>query len=78
MKTVNIHEAKTPLSRLVEAVAAGEEVEIAPAGKPVARLVPIMAKGTVRFGALAERLRVPDDFDAPWPNDILASLTDPR
>lgn len=78
MKTVSVHGAKTHLSRVVEAVAAGEEVKIARAGKPVAGLVPIMAKGTVRFGALAGRLRVPDDFDAPWPNDVLASLTDPR
>jgi len=45
MKTVNIHEAKTHLSRLLAAVAAGEEIVIATAGKPVARIVPVAGPG---------------------------------
>jgi prevent-host-death family protein len=72
MSTVNIHEAKTHLSRLVDRAAAGEEITIAKAGKPVARLVPLSeAKPPVRFGTLAGVLRIPDDFDAPLPPDIL-------
>ncbi len=72
MSTVNIHEAKTHLSRLVDRAAAGEEITIARAGKPVAKLVPLSnAKQRVQFGTLAGILRVPDDFDAPLPSDAL-------
>ena len=75
MRTVNIHEAKTHLSRLVEDAAEGEEIVIAKAGKPVARLVPVKATGKKRkLGFLAGKLRVPDDFDAPLPEDILAEF----
>ena len=68
MLTVNVHEAKTQLSRLLQAVEAGEEVVIARAGRPVARLVsfvPVVARR--RFGMLAGRYTVPPDFDAPLP-----------
>ena len=68
MLTVNVHEAKTQLSRLLQAVEAGEEVVIARAGQPVARLVsfvPVVARR--RFGMLAGRYTVPPDFDAPLP-----------
>ncbi len=72
MQTVDIHAAKTHLSRLIEAVAAGEEVVIAKAGKPVARLVPIEAAAARRrLGSLAGQFHVPDDFDDPLPNEIL-------
>lgn len=72
MRTVNIHAAKTQLSRLVEAAAAGEEIVIARAGKPVARLVPLDGRrGKRRLGVLAERLHVPEDFDAPLPDEVL-------
>ena len=65
MRTVNIHAAKTQLSRLVEAAAAGEEIIIAKAGKPVARLGPLAGPGrSGRLGILAGKLRVPEDFDA--------------
>ncbi len=75
MHTVNIHEAKTHLSRLVEAAAAGEEVIIAKAGKPMARLVPLEAAPKPRrLGLFRGRLNVPDDFDAPLPEDVLASF----
>ena len=74
MQTVNIHAAKTHLSRLVDAAAAGEEIVIARAGKPVARLVPLAeAKKPDRvLGILAGKLKIPDDFDAPLPEDVLA------
>lgn len=72
MKTVNIHQAKTHLSRLLGEVAEGEEIIIAKAGKPVARLLP-MALETPRRkpGRLKGRIRIADDFDAPLPDDVL-------
>ena len=66
MRTVNIHEAKTHLSRLVEKVAKGEPFIIAKAGKPVAKVVPLDAaspRKPRRTGFMAGQLRVPDDFD---------------
>jgi prevent-host-death family protein len=74
MQTVNIHAAKTHLSRLVDAAAAGEEIVIARAGRPVARLVPLQdmaARPRRRLGLLAGKLHVPADFDAPLPDDVL-------
>jgi prevent-host-death family protein len=70
---VNIHEAKTHLSRLLQRVAAGEEVTIARAGVPVARLVPLEPKKKkVRpLGMDRGRVWVADDFDAPLPDDLL-------
>ncbi len=75
MRTVNIHEAKTTFSRLVDAAANGEEIVIAKAGKPAARLVP-MARGRTkrRFGALKGKIRIGNDFDAPLPDDIIAAF----
>ncbi len=75
MQMFNIHAAKTQLSRLVDAAAAGEEIVIARAGRPVARLVPLIAppaRPKRLLGILAGRLRVPADFDAPLPDDELA------
>ena len=70
---VNIHEAKTHFSRLLQRVAAGEEVIIARAGVPVARLVAVAPKqGKVRpLGMDEGRIRIADDFDAPLPDDLL-------
>ena len=71
MSVVNIHAAKTQLSRLVEAAAAGDEIIIARAGKPLARLGPLQpasAPGKRRLGALAGKISVPADFDAPLPD----------
>jgi prevent-host-death family protein len=65
MDTINIHEAKTHLSRLVEEVAAGREVVIAKNGVPRARLVPFERARKLRFGVLKGKIRYPDDFDAP-------------
>ena len=74
MQTVNIHAAKTHFSRLVDAAANGEEIVIARAGKPVARLVPLEPQGKRDrvLGTLAGKLNVRDDFDAPLPDDLLA------
>ena len=72
MRKVNIYEAKTHLSQLVEAAAAGEEIVIARAGKPVARLMPLRESTEPRQpGCLAGRFHVSEDFDAPLPDDML-------
>jgi prevent-host-death family protein len=72
MKEVNTHEAKTHLSRLLRRVAAGEEITIANRGVPVARLVPVPPKKAPRvLGIFRGEFSVPDDFDAPLPDDIL-------
>jgi prevent-host-death family protein len=70
-KTVNIHEAKTHLSRLLARVAAGEEITIARAGRPVARLVPAAEPAPRSLGFDAGRVVIPDDFNAPLPEDVL-------
>jgi prevent-host-death family protein len=75
MRTVNIHEAKTHLSRLIEEVREGGEIVIARAGRPVAKLVAITPQRKKRtLGLLAGQLTIPDDFDAPLPDDILADF----
>jgi prevent-host-death family protein len=75
MQTININEAKIHLSRLVDAVVAGEEVVIAKAGKPMVRLIPFIPVTKKRkLGLLAGRLTVPADFDAPMPDDVLVSF----
>lgn len=71
-RTVNIHHAKTHLSRLVEEVSEGEEIVIAEAGRPVARLVPLEAPAQKRrLGPLKGRFTVPAEFDAPLPDEVL-------
>ena len=71
--TVNIYEAKTHLSRMIERVAAGEEIIISRNGRPVARLCQLepRKRNAVRFGLLKGQFEVPDDFDAPLPDDLL-------
>ena len=72
MRTVNIHAAKTHLSRLVDDAAHGEEIVIAKAGKPVARLMPLAdVRPKRRLGGLAGKVKIPEDFDAPLPDEIL-------
>ena len=73
-KSVGVHEAKTHLSRLLERVASGEEVTITRRGEEVARLVPAHPVTARRFGLDRGRYVVPDDFDAPLPEDILAAF----
>jgi prevent-host-death family protein len=73
MKTVNIHEAKTHFSRLVERVQAGEEIIIAKAGQPAARLVPIEgSRQPVKIGGLKAPAPVPDDFNTMFEEEIAA------
>ena len=72
---VNVNEAKTHLSRILDEVAAGADVVIAKAGKPVARLVPIdQVPKPKQLGLLRGRIKVPDDFNAPLRADVLADF----
>ncbi len=82
MATFNIHQAKTHFSRLVDDAAAGREVVIAKAGKPVAKLVPVDAvladlKSKRPIGLFAGKYNIPDDFDAPLPPEVLAEFYAP-
>lgn len=75
MKQVNIHEAKTHLSRLADEAAQGEQIVIARAGRPVARLVAMEDNPpTPRAGILKGVLEVGDDFDAPLPDTMQAAF----
>ena len=72
---VNIHEAKTHFSRLVERVEAGEDIVIARAGRPVARLVPYHQRTEPRVpGMLKGQIRLEDDWDSPAVNSEIAEL----
>ena len=74
METVNIHDAKTHLSRLIERVEAGEEIVIARAGRPVARLVPLLESGTARSpGGWEGQVWLAPDFDE-LPPEIAAAF----
>jgi prevent-host-death family protein len=74
-KTVNLYEAKTNLSELVERAAAGEEIVIAKAGRPRARLVPVAARKVKRQpGVWKGKLWVAPDFDDPLPPEVLAGF----
>ena len=73
-ETVNIYEAKTRLSQLVDRAAKGDEVIIARAGRPVARLIAFRPPGKVRKpGRMRGRIRVARNFDAPLPDDLFES-----
>lgn len=75
MAEVNVHEAKTHLSRLLARVEAGEEILISRAGRPVARLVPVRKpRGKRRAGRFAGQGWVADDFNAPLPPAVLAGF----
>lgn len=75
MKTVNVHEAKTHLSRLLARVEAGEEIVISRGGVPVARLVPVARRPAPRaLGMDRERVQIADDFDAPLPETLLSAF----
>lgn len=70
--SVNVHEAKTHLSRLLVRVENGEEIVIARSGVPIARLVPADRRSAQRaLGADAGAVVVPEDFDSPLPADVL-------
>jgi prevent-host-death family protein len=70
-QVVNVHEAKTHLSRLLARVARGDEVIIAKAGKPIARLIPFVKLGRRPLGQDAGVVDVPEDFNSPLPEQIL-------
>jgi len=73
---VNIHQAKTHLSRLLQRVAGGEEITIARAGKPIALLVPL-APGKTKIRPLGMdrgRIWIAEDFDAPLPDELLKAF----
>lgn len=74
-KVVNIHEAKTHLSRLIDDVNTGTEVIIAKAGKPIARLIPMtVTVKKKRLGLLRGKFKMADDFNAPLSDDVLATF----
>ena len=76
MESVNIHEAKTKLSRLIERVQLGEEIVISKAGKPVAKLSALDSSPKPRtLGLLKGKLKLSVDFDAPLPEEILGAFT---
>lgn len=72
MLKVNIHDAKTHLSKLAEQAGAGEEIIIAKSGRPVARLMPLAHGAAVRRkGLLKGKIIFSDDFDQPLPDDVI-------
>lgn len=72
MASVNVHEAKTRFSELLKRVEAGEEIVIARAGKPLAKLVPLRRVGEPRQpGGWEGRVWIAPDFDAPLPDELL-------
>jgi prevent-host-death family protein len=75
VKKVNIYEAKTRLSQLVDEAASGRDVVIARAGRPVARLTRLAASGGKRrLGVLDGRFKIPDDFNRPLPSGVLRAF----
>ena len=71
---INIHEAKTHLSKIVDEVAAGAEVIIAKSGKPMARLSPIAAPRSKKLGLLKGKIKVPDDFNESLDDEVIAEF----
>jgi prevent-host-death family protein len=75
LETVNIYDAKTRLSQLVDKAAAGEDVIVSRNGRPLVRITRLEgAKRQVRFGVLKGKIRIAKDFDAPLPEDVLAAF----
>jgi prevent-host-death family protein len=75
LRAVNVHEAKTHLSRLLERVSEGEEIVISKAGRPVARLVPAGDRPERREpGTALGRVVIGADFDAPLPDEVLEAF----
>ncbi|BBZ37668.1 antitoxin [Mycobacterium conspicuum] len=71
---VGVHEAKTRMSELLRLVDSGQEIEIARGGEPVAKIVPFHPRAVRRLGTDHGVYTVPDDFDAPQPDDVLQSF----
>jgi prevent-host-death family protein len=75
METVNIYDAKTRLSQLVDKAASGEDVVVCRNGKPLVRITRLDApRRRISFGLLKGKLGIPRDFDAPLPDDVLAGF----
>jgi len=75
MKQINIYEAKTQLSKLVDEAAKGEDIIIARAGKPAARLTRVgPEQGRRKLGVLDGRFKIPDDFNQPLPEESLSAF----
>ncbi len=75
MDAVNIYDAKTRLSQLVDQAASGEDVVVSRNGKPLVRITRLVEpKRRIKFGLLKGRLTVPADFDAPLPDEVLAAF----
>jgi prevent-host-death family protein len=75
MDTVNIYDAKTRLSQLVDKAASGEDVVVSRNGKPLVRITRLDApRRRITFGLLKGRFSVPRDFDAPLPDDVVAGF----
>lgn len=70
MKTVNMHEAKTQLSKLVDAAVNGEPFVIAKAGKPMVKVIVVDAEEPQRIGFMEGQFAIPDDFDTMFGDDI--------
>ncbi len=72
MAIVNVHEAKTHLSRLLERVKAGEEIVLGKAGKPIAKIVPFSPKSEPRKPGIAKgKIWIAENFDDPLPEDMM-------
>ncbi|MEQ7921482.1 type II toxin-antitoxin system prevent-host-death family antitoxin [Xanthomonas sp. WHRI 1810A] len=74
MIIIPLGEAKDNLSKLVDDAAAGQTITIAKHGRAMARLIPVGRPTGKRIGAMKGMLELPDDFDAPLPNDVLADF----
>ena len=75
MDTINIYDAKTRFSQLVDKAASGEDVVVSRNGKPLVRITRLETpKRQIRFGVLKGKLRIPADFDSPLPDDVLATF----
>jgi prevent-host-death family protein len=75
LETVNIYDAKTRLSQLVDQAAAGEDVVVSRNGKPLVRITRLEGpKRRVKFGVLKGKLNIPADFDAPLPENVVSSF----
>lgn len=75
METVNIYEAKTRLSQLVDKAALGEDVVVSRNGKPLVRITQLEGpKRRIKFGVLKGKVSVAADFDSPLPDEVLAGF----
>jgi prevent-host-death family protein len=78
METVNIYDAKTRLSQLIDKAAGGEDVVVCRNGKPLVRITRLEeTRRRIRWGLLKGKVKVRADFDAPLPSDVLASFEGP-